>query len=216
MNSNLPSIRVGLVEDRDADRELLVNLLRDSAGFDCVAACCSAKQALRVLPGCQAEIVLMDIGLSGASGIDLLRELKPLLPKTQFMMLTVFEDHNRIFRSLYAGANGYVLKKTPPSKLLEAIQELHEGGAPMSGQVAREVVAAFRERAPWTPPEARLSPAEQNVLERLARGLLYKEIADQSHMAVSTVRTHIWHIYTKLHVRNRTEAILKGLPHPRR
>jgi DNA-binding NarL/FixJ family response regulator len=132
-----------------------------------------------------------------------------VLPDTQFMMLTVLEDHDLIFRSLAAGATGYMLKKTPAAKLLEAIHELLAGGAPMSGQVARKVVAAFRHPPAPTPPESGLSPIEQSVLQKLARGLLYKEVAGEMGISISTVRTHVWHIYRKLQVHNRTEAILR-------
>ena len=212
MNNDLPAIRVAVVEDRVPDREALVKLLRDSAGIICVAACGSTEEALSMLPRCKPQIVLMDIQLAGSSGIECVSQLRPFLPETQFMMLTVFEDHELIFRSLAAGATGYLLKKTPPPKLLEAIHELHEGGAPMSGQVAREVVAAFRKPLGPAPATAKLSPVEQKVLQHLARGLLYKEVADTLNISVSTVRTHVWHIYRKLHAHNRTEAVARALP----
>jgi DNA-binding NarL/FixJ family response regulator len=212
MNQNLPPIRVAVVEDRLEDLEGVVKLLRDSPGFESVAACRSCKEALETLPRCKPDIVLMDIQLPGLSGIDCVRQLQPLLPAAQMMMLTVVEDHDLIFRSLAAGATGYLLKKTAPEKLLEAIRELYAGGAPMSGQIARQVVAAFRQSS-GSPP-AKLSPVEQSVLQRLARGLLYKEVADDLKISIGTVRTHVWHIYKKLQVSNRTEAVLKGLPGP--
>jgi DNA-binding NarL/FixJ family response regulator len=214
MNQSLLPIRVAVVEDRAEDLGKLVTLLRESAGFACVAACRTAQAALDELPGVRPDIVLMDIGLPGESGIDCVARLRPLLLETQFMMLTIFEDHDLIFRSLAAGANGYLLKITPPPKLLEAIRELHAGGAPMSGQIARQVVAVFRQ--PPSEPGSDLSPTERKVLELLARGCLYKEVAATLGMAIGTVRTHIWRIYGKLHVHNRTEAILKGLPGMRR
>jgi len=212
MSRSPPSIRVALVEDRTRDRETLAELLRASPGLECVAACCSATEAVDTLPRCKPDIVLMDIQLPGPSGIDCIRELRPVLPATQFMMLTVVEDHDLIFRSLAAGATGYLLKKTPPAKLVEAIRELHAGGAPMSGQIARQVVSAFRQNSGLASPASKLSPAEQKVLQLLARGYLYKEVADNLTISASTVRTHVWHIYRKLHVHNRTEAVLKGLP----
>ncbi len=215
MNECPLPIRVAVVEDRPEDLGQLVKLLRVSPGFTCVAACRSAQAALEDLPRCRPDVILMDIGLPGLSGIDCVRALQPRLPDTQIMMLTIFEDHDLIFRSLAAGATGYLLKKTPPAKLLEAIQELHAGGAPMSGQIARQVVAAFRQPARAPDPAATLSPAEQSVLEQLARGRLYKEVADALGMANSTVRTHVWHIYRKLQVHNRTEAILKAQLGPR-
>ena len=212
MNESSARIRVALVEDRTREREGLADLLRADPGLECVAACSSADEALVTLPRCKPDIVLMDIQLPGLSGIDCIRELRPLLPAAQFMMLTVVEDHDLIFRSLAAGATGYLLKKTPPKKLLEAISELHAGGAPMSGQIARQVVSVFRQASSVTSSPSKLSPAEQKVLQLLARGYLYKEVADNLTISVSTVRTHVWHIYRKLHVHNRTEAVLKGLP----
>jgi DNA-binding NarL/FixJ family response regulator len=212
MNQPDSPIRVAVVEDRPEELDGVVKLLRQSPGFACAAACRSAKEALEVLPRCGPEVVLMDIQLPGMSGIDCIPGLKAALPATQIMMLTIFEDHDLIFRSLAAGAMGYLLKKTPPAKLLEAIQELHAGGAPMSGQIARQVVAAFQQPTHSVNAPARLSPVEQSVLQRLARGLLYKEVADELGVSVSTIRTHVWHIYGKLHVHNRTEAIRTGLP----
>ncbi len=203
-------IRVAIVEDGAEDLEQLKRLLSAAPGYSCVAACATSDEALQTLPGAQPDIVLMDIMLPGISGIECVQRLAPALPHTQFMMLTVLEDHDLIFRSLAAGATGYLLKKTPPPKLLEAIRELHAGGAPMSGQVARKVVAAFRQSPAASPPSPKLSPAEQEVLQKLARGLLYKEVADEMRISVSTVRTHVWHIYRKLQVHNRTEAILKA------
>jgi DNA-binding NarL/FixJ family response regulator len=212
MNQGKPTIRVAVVEDMPEELETLSELLCTSPDFHCVAACSSTAEALEVLPRCQPEIVLMDIQLPGISGIECVRQLSSILPHTQFMMVTVLEDHDLIFRSLAAGATGYLLKKTPPARLLEAIRELKAGGAPMSGQVARKVVATFRQTPVATPPSAALSPVEQSVLQRLARGLLYKEVAEEMNISASTVRTHVWHIYRKLQVHNRTEAILKGSP----
>lgn len=211
MNSALATIRVGVVEDRASEIEALVRLLRATPGFASVAACRSATEALAVLPGARPDVVLMDIQLPGLSGIDCVSQLRPLLPQAQIMMLTVVEDHELIFRSLAAGAMGYLLKKTPPEKLLDAIRELHEGGSPMSGQIARQVVSAFGHTPREATASAKLSPVELAVLQRLARGLLYKEVADELNISMSTVRTHVWHIYRKLQVHNRTEAVLKAL-----
>lgn len=211
MNAIPALIRVAVVEDRTHDRESLVQLLRSDPALDCIAVCNSSAEALELLPGAKPDVVLMDIQLPGLSGIECVRQLRLLLPKSQIMMLTVLEDHDLIFRSLAAGAMGYLLKKTIPAKILEAVHELHAGGAPMSGQIARQVVSTFRQRSCVDAPEAILSPAEHRVLQLLARGYLYKEVADQLEMSISTVRTHVWHIYRKLHVHNRTEAVLKGL-----
>jgi DNA-binding NarL/FixJ family response regulator len=207
-----PDIRVAVVEDRHEELETLVAMLRSAPGFACVAACSSAQTAVTAIPPVRPDVVLMDIQMPEISGIECVRELRPLLPQAQIMMLTVVEDHDLIFRSLAAGANGYLLKKTPVPRLLEAIAELHSGGAPMSGQIARKVVATFRQQHLPTSSSETLSATEQDVLKRLARGLLYKEVAAELGMSVSTVRTHVWHVYRKLQVHNRTEAILKGLP----
>lgn len=214
MNQGLQKISVAIVEDEVQEREALAALLRSSPDIECVDCCRSAADALKKLPLTAPDVVLMDIQMTRESGVDCVRRLKPLLPSSQFMMLTVVEDHDTIFHSLAAGATGYLLKKTAPGKLLEAIRELHAGGAPMSGQIARHVIAAFHERTPVPGEAANLSPVEQNVLKGLARGLLYKEVADELQIAISTVRTHVWRIYRKLHAHNRTEAILKGLPRP--
>lgn len=206
-------IRVAVVEDREADRQRLSRLLRQTPGLTKVAACATAEEALQTLPGLvpPPDIVMMDIGLPGLSGIECVRRLKGRVAQAQVMMLTVIEDHERIFQSLAAGATGYLLKKASDRQVVEAIRELHEGGAPMSGQIARQVVAVFQAAQPPAAAE-KLTPVEQEVLRRLAQGLLYKEVADALHICLSTVRTHVWHIYRKLHARNRTEAIRKGLP----
>jgi DNA-binding NarL/FixJ family response regulator len=150
------------------------------------------------------------------SGIDCIRELKLKQPQVQIMMLTVFEDHDRIFQSLAAGASGYLLKQTPPAKLLEAIMELHRGGSPMSMQIARRVVEAFRAGKPGDDATTGLSPREKEIIGLLGKGYLYKEIAHELGISVETVRTHIHNTYEKLHVRTRTEAVMKvfGRPQP--
>ena len=212
------AIRLALVEDDRQVREGLAQLIAASPGYHCVAACPTAEDALSRLPALKPDVVLMDIGLPGMSGIDCIRELKRLEPATQIMMLTVFEDHDRIFQSLAAGASGYLLKQTPTAKLLEAITDLHHGGSPMSVQIARLVVETFQPQSRRTieGPGNQLSPREQQILHLLAQGHLYKEIADQLHLSVETVRTHIRNIYQKLHVHGRTEAINKvfGRPAP--
>jgi DNA-binding NarL/FixJ family response regulator len=210
-----PIIRLALVEDDPQVRDGLTQLLRASPGFDCVAACPSAEDALDRLPGLNPDIVLMDIGLPGMSGIDCIRELKRRRPAVQIMMLTVFEDHDRIFQSLTAGASGYLLKHIPPSKLIESIADLHQGGSPMSAQIARRVVETFQPRSPVDDTSSALSPRENQILHLLAHGHLYKEIADQLHLSVETVRTHIRNIYQKLHVHGRTEAINKVFGQPK-
>ncbi|MCL4180032.1 MAG: response regulator transcription factor [Verrucomicrobia bacterium] len=210
------TIRLAIVEDDREVREGLARLIGASPGHRCVAACASAEEALAQLPALKPAIVLMDIGLPGMSGIDCIRALKRLLPETQIMMLTVFEDHDRIFQSLAAGASGYLLKQTPPARLIEAITDLHHGGSPLSAQIARRVVQAFQPKPAVESPNTQLSPRETEIIQLLAHGRLYKEIADRLKLSVETVRTHIRNIYQKLHVRGRTEAINKvfGRPAP--
>jgi DNA-binding NarL/FixJ family response regulator len=212
-------IQVAIVEDSREIREGLSILIDSSPGFRCVAACESAEEALIQLPKALPDVALMDIQLPGMSGIECIRILKTRMPKLQIMMLTVFEDHDRIFQSLAAGASGYLVKKTPPQRILEAIQDLHAGGSPMSNQIARRVVDAFRQPAPKpqsSAPVAReaqhLSAREWEILQHLAQGFLYKEIADSLKISIETVRTHIRNIYEKLHVHSRTEALLKVFP----
>jgi DNA-binding NarL/FixJ family response regulator len=202
-------IRVALVEDDPQVRDGLHVLIDNSETCICVAAFGSAEDTLERLPALDVDVVLMDIQLPGRSGIECIGELKRRLPKLQIMMLTVFEDHDRIFQSLAAGASGYLLKQTPPDKLLEAISDLHRGGAPMSTQIARRVVEFFQQAAPSGDAAAGLSPREKEIIALLAKGYLYKEIAGQLRLSVETVRTHIHNIYDKLHVRSRTEAVMK-------
>ncbi len=202
-------VRVALVEDDPAVRSGLHLLLDNSDSCQCVGAFASGEEALEGLPALKPDVVLMDINLPGMSGIDCIRRLKSSNPALQIMMLTVFEDHDRIFQSLSAGASGYLLKQTPPAKLLEAIKELHQGGSPMSTQIARRVVEAFRKPAPSQDNSSGLSPREREIIALLAKGYLYKEIADQLRLSVETIRTHVHNTYEKLHVRTRTEAVMK-------
>jgi len=197
------------VEDDSQVREGLELLIKASSSYTCISACATAEEALARLPSLGMDVVLMDIELPGMSGIECIRELKRVLHKLQIMMLTVFEDHDRIFQSLAAGASGYLLKHTPPEKLLEAIAELHSGGSPISAQIARCVVEVFRQSAPAENNGVTLSPRETQIIGLLAKGHLYKEIADHLGLSVETVRTHLHNIYEKLHVRSRTEAVMK-------
>lgn len=172
----------------------------------------NAEEAITQLPIIKPDVVLMDINLGeGESGIDCVRELKPIISATNFMMCTVYEDDEKIFEALSAGASGYILKKTTPSKLLEAIKELNEGGAPMSSQIARKVVFAFRNKPSTAQNQSIdiLSSREKEILEHLSRGLMYKEIAGVLFISSETVRKHVYHIYEKLHVSNRVEAVNK-------
>lgn len=203
-------IKVAIVEDLQDLRDALHLLIRGTEGLVCVAACASAEEALQVLPRQQPDVVLMDIELPGMNGIDCIRQLKAQHPSMQILMLTVFEDHERIFKSLEAGATGYLLKKSSPAKLLEAIVDVHHGGAPMSSQIARQVVENFaRPKASASAAEV-LSAREREILDKLSQGFLYKEIAELLGITISTVRVHVRNIYDKLHARNRVEAVNKA------
>lgn len=202
-------IRVALVEDDADQRATFFRLLQSAPALEAVGAFASSEEAETALPGLAPDVALVDIGLPGQSGIELVRALKPRLAATQFMMLTVVDDPKRVFEALAAGASGYLLKKTPPAKVIEAILELHSGGAPMSAQIARLVVGHFQQPPPASAADAILAPREREVLELLGQGLLYKEVADRLGISLSTVRTHVERIYGKLHVRNRVEALRK-------
>jgi len=207
-------ISVCIVDDNNELRAALEEIISMSDGYKCVGTISTADEANRKLPLIKPDVVLMDINLgSGETGIDCVRELKPIMPSTNFMMCTVYEEDEKIFEALNAGASGYILKKTAPGKLLEAIRELYQGGAPMSSQIARKVVAAFQKHttAPGTGESdlATLSNREKEILELLSRGLMYKEIAAALFISQETVRKHVYHVYEKLHVSNRVEAVNK-------
>ncbi len=204
-------IKVAIVEDNDKIREGLATLIDGSEGFKCSETCESAEEALRRLPAYRPDVVLMDIQLPRMSGIECVEKLKEQNPEMQFMMLTVYEDDEKVFKSILAGASGYILKRTPPAELLEAIRELHEGGSPMSDQIARKVVQAFREMGKSSKETENLTDREMEILSFLAKGYHDKEIAEKFFLSVKTVRTHLRNIYKKLHVRSRTEAVLKFL-----
>ena len=203
------SISVSLVEDDAGVRATLAKLIDSSTGFRCLSQHSSAEMALQELPRLNPEVVLMDINLPGLSGVECVRRLKPLLPQSQIIMLTVYQNTENIFNALAAGATGYLLKQTPPAELLAAIRDVRNGGSPMSSHIARKIVQSFQKPAPNPGNAASLSPREAEVLELLAKGYLYKEIADQTGLTYATVHTHIRHIYEKLHVRSRTEAVAK-------
>lgn len=202
-------IAVSIVEDMKDIREGVKRIIESSESFLCLSAHCNAEDALKELPVLKPDIVLMDINLPGMSGIECIRKVKAKCPNMQFMMFTIYEDSEQVYDALAAGASGYLLKKTSHEKLLEALRDLHEGGAPMSAHIARKVVAAFQRSVPEKQEEALLSAREKEVLQQLAKGFLYKEIADRLGISAGTVRQHIHKIYEKLHVQNRTEAINK-------
>lgn len=202
-------IAVCIVEDLNEIRNGIKHLLDHSDGFLCLAAFENAEDALVHLPELQPDVVIMDINLPGMDGVAAIQRLKGLCPDTQFMMFTIYENNEHVFEALEAGASGYLLKNTAHPKILEALRELKEGGSPMSAHIARKVVASFRKSAPENDERAKLSAREGEVLDYLAKGLLYKEIAVRLSISTGTVRQHIHKIYEKLHVQNRTEAINK-------
>jgi DNA-binding NarL/FixJ family response regulator len=204
-------ITVSIVEDSDRFRTTLARVLDRAEGFKCLSHYPNAEDALKALPQDKPEVVLMDINLPGMNGVECVRQLKQLLPGIQVMMLTVYEDTENIFNALAAGATGYMLKRTPQAQLLEAIREVHRGGSPMTTHIARKVVLSFQHTSASASATENLSPREQEVLDCLAQGFLYKEIAEKLGISYETVHTYIRRIYEKLQVRTRTEAVAKFL-----
>jgi DNA-binding NarL/FixJ family response regulator len=206
------TISVSIVEDDAGVRATLAKLIDGSPGFRCLSQHPTAEHALQEIPKANPNVVLMDINLPGLSGVDCVRRLKPLLPQTQVIMLTVYQNTEHIFNALAAGASGYLLKQTPPAELLAAIRDVHGGGSPMSSHIARKIVQSFQRPALAARLETHsLSPREAEVLDLLAKGYLYKEIADKTGLTYATVHTHIRHIYEKLHVRSRAQAVARHL-----
>ncbi len=209
------AINVCIVEDNNDIRSALEQIISMSDGYNVSGSFSTADDALQNILLLNPDIVLMDINLGeGYSGIECVRELKQQNPEILFMMCTIYEENDKIFEALAAGANGYILKKTAAAKLLEAIKELYEGGAPMSSEIARKVVAAFHNKSAIEnnierKPLSVLSKRENEILVLLAKGLIYKEIAANLFIEPETVRKHVYHIYEKLHVNNRVEAINK-------
>jgi len=206
------NISVAIVEDNNDIRQALEQILTTADGYTLAGSCINGEEALNKIPVLNPSVVLMDINLGGINGIECVKILKELYPQMLFMMCTVYEEDEKIFNALSAGASGYVLKKTTPDKLLNAITELYEGGAPMSSQIASKVVAAFKSKPSFSMNSESLdvlSKREKEILEALSKGLLYKEIADQLFISSQTVRKHVYHIYEKLHVSNRVEAVNK-------
>ena len=210
------NISVAIVEDNSDIRNALEQIIEMSKGYELSCSCINGEEALVLIPDANPDVVLMDINLGTIeSGIDVVRVLKPRIPEVNFMMCTVYEENEKIFEALSAGASGYILKKTDPARMLEAIRELYEGGAPMSSQIARKVVAAFQQQDQaelsinnGTKLDA-LTRRENEILELLSRGLMYKEIAVHICLSAETVRKHVYHVYEKLHVTNRVSAVNK-------
>ncbi len=201
-------ITVAITEDNLEICEELKQIISEDRGLQCVCVCRNLQTALRELPKHNPDVVIMDVRLPDGSGIDGTARLKRILPRSEFMIYTVYEESEEIFRALEAGASGYLLKETSPEEILRAIREIKHGGVPMNGEVARKVIQSFR-RLPTQPEQ--LTAREEEILKLLAQGHLTKEIADQLSISLETVKSHLKHIYGKLHVRSRTEAVIKYL-----
>jgi DNA-binding NarL/FixJ family response regulator len=204
-------IQVSIVEDDSGFRESLSALINKAKGFRCLSAFPNAEIALKQMPSQWPDVLLMDINLPEMSGIECVSKLKALRSGLQIIMLTAYVENEKIFDSLMAGASGYLIKRTQPAQIIEAIAEVHRGGSPMSGQIARKVVQYVQQLKQPAPDDAKLSPREQEVLNLLAEGFHYKEIADKLSISLETVRVHIRHVYEKLQVHSRTEAVVKFL-----
>ena len=204
-------ITVSIVEDNEQLRGTLARVISRTEEFVCLSQHPTAEAALEQLPREKPNVVLMDINLPGMNGVECVRKLKQLLPETQVMMLTAYEDTQNIFNSLAAGASGYLLKRAPRAELLDAIREVTRGGSPMSTHIARLVVQSFQRPVAAPEPVEELSEREREVLDLLSQGLMYKEISEKLGIGFETVRTYIRRIYEKLHVRTRTEAVAKAL-----
>ena len=208
MNPNKP-IRVAIVEDDAWVRENLAREISNSAGFECSGSYATAEAALAAIPASPPEVAVLDINLPGIDGIECLRRLRATCPNLQFLMLTSYEESEKIFQSLRAGASGYLLKRADSAEVIDAIRQVHEGGAPMSSTIARQVVRHFNRMDNAASELPGLSPREREVLELLARGAAYKEIAEQLALGLETIRMNVKHIYAKLHVHSRGEAVAK-------
>jgi DNA-binding NarL/FixJ family response regulator len=204
-------IKVSIVEDDRGTRENLMAVLASAPSLKCLHAYASSEEALRDIPAAVPDVVLMDINLPGLSGIQCVAQLKAKLPAIQVLILTAYEDSKLIFDSLRAGASGYLLKNMPPSEIWQAVVQVHAGGSPMSMAIARKVVNHFQQIKQPSSEVDRLSKREQEILGLLAKGCLYKEIADQLGITPGTVRVHLHTIYEKLHVQSRTQAVVKFL-----
>lgn len=207
--ADMKPIRVVIVED-DADiRQSFEAIISSVQEFECLPSFDNAEDALSGIPQSKPDVVIMDIHLPGMTGTEAVRILKEQMPDLQITMCTVYEDDEHIFNALKAGANGYLLKRTSPEKLLEALHDLHAGGSPMNGEIARRVVASFQKKIVPAPELATLTNREKEILDLLAKGYLYKEIATELFISIETVKRHIHNIYEKLHVQTRTEALNK-------
>jgi DNA-binding NarL/FixJ family response regulator len=205
----METIRVAVIEDQKQTREMLSVLINGREGYICVGEFENAEDAIAAVPAIRPDIVLVDIHLPGSSGIECVRTLKEQLAHVQFIMCTSLEDNDSIFKALQAGATGYLTKSTPPSKILEAVNDAYNGGSPMSSQIARKVISHFQQKPEVNIELEKLSAREQEILQYLSKGYRYKEIAGLISLSVETVRKHIHNIYEKLQVSSRTDAINK-------
>ena len=205
------SITVAIVEDNAGICEELRQIVSQAPGFSCVCVCRNAQAALRKIPACHPDVVIMDIQLPDSSGIECTAHLKPRLPNTQVLMFTICDDNEQIFAALKAGAVGYLLKDSKPEELLDAIRETVNGGAPMTAEIARKVINSFHRTSAQIDEFEQLTSREDEILELFSQGLLCKEIADRLGISLETVNSHRKNIYRKLHVRSRTEAVIKYL-----
>jgi DNA-binding NarL/FixJ family response regulator len=202
-------IKVGIVEDNNTVRSGFETLLNRTPGFACTCACANVAEALKKIPKASPDVVLMDVQLPDATGVECTAKLKELLPTLQIIIVTVYEDSERIFQALQAGACGYLLKRAGPEKILSAIQEAHEGGVPMTPEIARKVIGQFRQQATVATEMEELTEREREVLVLVMHGHGNKAIADRMGVTIAAVKWHLQHIYEKLHVHSRTEAALK-------
>ena len=205
-------IKIAIVEDDRTTREGLETVINLAAGFQCVCTCMTAEDALRALPPLAPQVVLMDIQLPKMSGVECVARLKELLPSVQVIMVTVYEDPDRIFCALRAGACGYLLKRSTPEQIVAAIRDVQQGGVPMSSEIARKVIAHFQQQETAASDMEGLSAREREVLDLVVRGLSNKEIVDRLGISIEGVRWHLRNIYQKLHVHTRTEVLVKFRP----
>jgi len=204
-------ITVSLIDDDAGVRESIASYINAARDLRCISTFSSAQEALEKLPANKPDVLLMDINMPEMNGIECARKLSVAMPSINILMLTVFDDSDKIFQALAAGASGYLLKRSQPSKLLAAIREVHDGGSPMSATIARKVVRSFQHAAEAGSKNEGLSPREEQVLDCLAKGYVYKQISEELHISIDTIRTYIRRIYDKLHVHSRTEAVAKYL-----
>jgi DNA-binding NarL/FixJ family response regulator len=204
-------IRVGIIEDNNTLRQSLANLIDDTEGMHCVSSLSNLLNVVSELAKAKPDILLMDIGLPNISGIEGVRTVKDNFNNIEVLMFTVFEDENKIFEAIKAGASGYILKKSSPEEIIEAIRTLYYGGAPMTASIARKVIASFQDNSATPKEEFQLTTRENEILHSLIDGLSYKKLAEKYFISISTIRTHIRHIYEKLHVNSKAEAVAKIL-----